>query len=55
MSLEYKYLTTKKSLPELLHKLDLDVVMTLGAGDLDGMQLEIENAIFNTVANKKTL
>lgn len=55
VSLEYKYLTTKKSLPELLHKLDLDVVMTLGAGDLDGMQLEIENAIFNTVANKKTL
>lgn len=45
-----KYLTTKKHLPELLRTLELDVVMTLGAGDLDMMQREIKNAIFENEA-----
>ncbi|MGB5024928.1 MAG: UDP-N-acetylmuramate--L-alanine ligase [Saprospiraceae bacterium] len=50
LTVDSKYLTTKKQLPELLRTLQLDVVMTLGAGDLDMMQNEIKHAIFEKAA-----
>ena len=40
-----KWITEKKNLLELLRRLDLDVVMTLGAGDLDMMTEDLVQMI----------
>ena len=40
-----KYLTTKKELLELLKTLETDVVLMMGAGDLDVMREQIKKTI----------
>ncbi len=42
-----KWLTEKNKLCDLLERMDLDVVMTLGAGDLDAQMESIKKAVFN--------
>ncbi len=46
IDMQSKFITTKAALPELLSKLDTQVVMTLGAGDLDRMMPAIEQSLF---------
>jgi UDP-N-acetylmuramate--alanine ligase len=47
-----KWVCSKKELCPLLKTLDLDVVITLGAGDLDMMMDEIEESVFlNEITN----
>lgn len=47
MKLENKYLANKPETLELLNTIDSDIVLTMGAGDIDGMALEIIETLKN--------
>jgi len=49
VTLKDKYLTTKEDLPALLEKLNLDVVATMGAGDIDTLVEPLTNMLIKRI------